>query len=456
MSTQPGAHRALTTDLYQLTMAAGYFIHGEHEKLTTTFDLFVRRLPANRGFLVVAGLEDAIRYLTELSFTGPEIDFLRALPVFQKTPAAFWDYLKSFRFTGEVSALPEGTICFAGEPMMRVRAPIIEAQIVETYLLAVINFQTLIATKAARCVMAAQGRDVVEFGLRRAHGPEAGTLAARAAYLGGVVGTSNVEAAMRYKIPVSGTAAHAWTMAHNSEEDAFSKYVEAFPAGATLLIDTYDTLRGARRAAVFKDKLKGVRLDSGDLHAQSLEVRKILDDAGCQKAKIVASGDLNEFSITELISKGAKIDTFGVGTDLVTSRDAPALGGVYKLVEQEVGGQKFYRAKFSAEKASWPGAKQVYRFTDELGNFSSDLLALSDEPTPPNAIALSVDILHNGKLIRPLDTLEEARSRCLSSLPKLPESTRLLKDPTAYPVKRSAALEALFAKVKEQMLGSES
>ena len=456
MSTQPGAHRALTTDLYQLTMAAGYFIHGEHERLTATFDLFVRRLPANRGFLVVAGLEQAIEYLTELRFFGEEIDFLRALPVFQKTPAAFWEYLRGFKFTGDVSALPEGTLCFAGEPIMRVRAPIIEAQLVETYLLAVVNFQTLIATKAARCVMAAQGRDVVEFGLRRAHGPEAGTLASRAAYLGGVVGTSNVEAAMRYKLPVLGTAAHAWTMAHATEEEAFAKYVEAFPAGATLLIDTYDTLRGARRATAFKDKLKGVRLDSGDLCAQSFEVRKILDDAGCQKAQIVASGDLNEFSITELIAKGAKIDTFGVGTDLVTSRDAPALGGVYKLVEQESGGQKFYRAKFSAEKASWPGAKQVYRVTDAEGNYSHDVLALTEEAPPQNATALSIDILHNGKLMSPLSTIEEARARCLASLPRLPEATRALKDPTPFPVKRSAALEALFAKVKEQMLGAES
>jgi nicotinate phosphoribosyltransferase len=446
------ANRALTTDLYQLTMAAGYFIHNEHEKLTTTFDLFVRRLPANRGFLVVAGLEEAVRYLTSLSFSSEEIDFLRGLPVFQKTPPSFWEYLRSFKFTGSVSALPEGTLCFAGEPILRVKAPIIEAQLVETYLLAVINFQTLIATKAARCVLAAQGRDVVEFGLRRAHGPDAGTYAARAAYIGGVVGTSNVEAAMRFKIPALGTAAHAWTMAHSTEEEAFSKYVDAFPAGATLLIDTYDTLRGALRATKFGDKLKGVRLDSGDLHQQSLDVRKILDDAGCPNAKIVASGDLNEFSISELIAKGSKIDTFGVGTDLVTSRDAPALGGVYKLVEQEANGQTFYRAKFSAEKASWPGAKQIYRFTDNDGNYSHDVLALANEAPPAGGLALSVDIIKDGKLTQPLSTIEEARQRCLSSLPKLPAATRALKEPTPFTVKRSAALEALFAKVKEQML----
>lgn len=439
----------LTTDLYQLTMAAGYVDSGAHEQITATFDLFVRRLPKDRGFLVAAGLHEVIRYLQQLSFTGEDIDFLRGLPVFDSTKPAFWEYLRGLRFTGDLHALPEGTICFPGEPLLRVRAPIVEAQLIETYLLAAVNFETLIATKAARCVLAAEGRSVVEFGLRRAHGPEAGVRASRAAYLAGAEGTSNVEAARRFGIPVLGTAAHAWTMAHRSEEEAFANYVRAFPKGATLLIDTYDTLRGARRAASFGERLKGVRLDSGDLYALSLEVRKILDDAGCQHTKIIASGDLNEYSISELLARGAAIDSFGVGTELVTSRDAPALGGVYKLVEQEVHGERFYRAKFSAEKASYPGAKQIYRVRDAGGQFAKDILALATEPPVPGAEALSVPVIEAGKVVA-TSGLPEARARCQAQLTALPSLYRLFQGASAYPVERSAALEGLFREVKSQ------
>lgn len=331
---------------------------------------------------------------------------------------------------------------------MRISAPIVEAQLVETYLLAVINFETLIATKAARVVEAAQGKEVVEFGTRRAHGPEAGLLAARASYLAGAHGTSNVEAGMRFGIPVLGTAAHSWTMAHASEEEAFARYVNVFPAGATLLIDTYDTLRGARRAAAFGEKLKGVRLDSGDLLQLSIEVRDILDKLGCQHAKIVASGDLNEYSIAKLLAGGAKIDTFGVGTELVTSRDAPALGGVYKLVEQESEGKKHYRAKFSAAKATYPGAKQVYRLLDEEGRFAKDIIALASEPPLSGGKALLVETLKEGKLSSPLPSLEASRNHCREELSRLPAEIKRTSDPAPYPVERSAALERLFAEVR--------
>ncbi len=436
------------TDLYQLTMAAGYVEHGEHENIQATFELFVRRLPSNRGFLVTAGLAEAVQYLQELAFTEAELNYLRKLPVFGSVSESFWNYLKDFSFRCDLWALPEGTICFAGEPILRIRGPIVEAQLVETYLLSVINFETLIATKAARCVAAARGREVVEFGTRRAHGPEAGLLAARASYIGGVVGTSNVEAGMRFGIPVLGTAAHAWTMAHDSEEEAFARYVETFPKGATLLIDTYDTHRGARRASVFREKLKGVRIDSGNIATLSKEVREILDQEDCKHAKIVASGDLNEYSITSLLDAGAPIDTFGVGTELVTSRDAPALGGVYKLVEQEREGKTEYRAKFSSEKATYPAAKQVYRFSAEDGTRSHDLICLADEPAPEGGTPLMVQVLEKGKLCTALSTIEEARARCSAELAKLPAGISALQNPASYSIRRSEALEQLFQKLK--------
>jgi nicotinate phosphoribosyltransferase len=322
----------LLTDLYELTMAAGYFETGRSAE-SATFELSIRRLPRNRDYVLLAGLEQALDYLLNLRFTGPEIDYLRALPQFALISGAFFEQLHDFRFTGDVSAAPEGTVLFAGEPVMTVRAPLMEAQIPETYLLSTLTFQTLIATKAARMVHQAAGRGVVEFGTRRAHTPQAGVLGARAAYIGGCIGTSNAEAGFRFGIPAVGTSAHSWVMSYANEQDAFRKLQQVLGAHTVQLVDTYDSIEGVKRVAALGPPLWGIRLDSGDLIALSKEARVILDDAGLQSAKIMASGDLDELKIAELIAAGAPIDAFGVGTELATSGDAPSMGTIYKLVE---------------------------------------------------------------------------------------------------------------------------
>src|SRR5215813_9738114 len=351
----------LATDLYQLTMAAAYHANGRRER--ATFELFTRKLPEGRSYLIVAGLEPALDYLRGLSFSAGEIEYLRGLPTFGHVSAEFFDYLRDFRFTGDVWAMPEGTVAFAGEPLLRVTAPLIEAQIVETFLLTTINFQTSIATKGARVVEAAEGRGVIEFGARRAHGFGAAIYAARAAFIGGCVGTSNVEAGRMFDIPVYGTAAHSFTMAFEREIDAFRAYFNVFPDSATLLLDTYDTINAAQLATEFGPKLRGVRLDSGDLVELSRQVRAIMDEAGMRRTKILVSGDLNEYKIAQMIAAGAQIDLFGVGTDLSTSRDAPAPGGVYKLVEVEFDGRVEPKIKLSPDKATYPYRKQVWRAT---------------------------------------------------------------------------------------------
>src|SRR5450755_2469978 len=336
----------LLTDLYQLTMAAGYFEAGKANEIAT-FELFFRHLPRYRNFVLAAGLEHVVEYLTKLHFTDEQIRYLQTLAQFKRVPPQFFDALRSLRFTGDLFAMREGTPVFSGEPFLTVRAPLLEAQIVETYLLASLGFQSLIATKAARMVEVAGGRAVVDFGTRRAHSPEAGVLAGRAAYIGGCVGTSNTETGFRYGIPVFGTAAHSWVQAFESEKDAFARLQNLLGDATAYLIDTYDTLEGAHTAASLGPPMWGVRLDSGNLVELSREVRKILDEAGLQNAKIMATSDLNEYKILEFAAAGAPIDAFGVGTDLATSTDSPNIGVVYKLVELEAGGQKRYTAKFS-------------------------------------------------------------------------------------------------------------
>ncbi len=438
---------ALLTDLYQLTMAAGYFEAGKCRDIAS-FELFVRRLPANRNFLVAAGLEQAAGYLTGLRFSGGEIAYLRGLPQFARAGADFFDYLARFRFTGDADAVPEGTPVFAGEPLLRIRAPLIEAQIPETYLLATIGFQTLIATKAARIVAAAGGRAVVEFGTRRAHSPEAGVLAGRAAYIGGCAGTSNVLAGYRYGIPVFGTAAHSWVQAFSSEAEAFERLQKLLGPSTIYLIDTYDTLEGARKAARLGPPLWGVRLDSGNLVVLSREVRRILDQSGLSGAKIMATGDLNEHKILELCAAGAPIDSFGVGTDLATSADAPNLGAVYKLVELEEAGARRYTAKFSADKSTVPGAKQVFRYQ------ARDEIALASEARGRDAEPLLRPVLRGGQLVEPLPDAHAARRRAQDSLARLPKAMHSLfeaKDP--YPVEYSAALLQLLAALRHNGSG---
>lgn len=373
-------------------MAAGYWMSGKTGE-TATFELFVRRLPPNRDYLVVCGLEQAIEYLTGLRFLDREIAYLKTLPQFERVPVGFWDYLADFRFTGDLFAVPEGTVLFPGEPILTVRAPLLEAQIPETYLLSTIGFQTVIASKAARILTAAAGRDVVEFGSRRAHAPEAGCLAGRAAYLAGCVGTSNVEAGMRFAVPVFGTAAHSWILSFGDESLAFRKLQELLGTRTVQLIDTYDTIEGARNAVSVGKPLWGVRLDSGDLLKLSNEVRQILDEAGMSETKIMATNDLDEDTIAALVAAGAPIDVFGVGTSLATSFDAPALSAVYKLVEIESLGHTRYASKHSEGKRSLPGAKQVFRLPDR------DIVGLQSETPPQGAERLLRQVIASGQAI---------------------------------------------------------
>ena len=436
---------ALATDLYELTMAAGYFEAGRNER--SSFELFVRDLPPNRGYLVVAGLEQVVHFLRNIRFGNEAIAYLRGLPVFRNVGDAFFDYLRSFRFSGDLEAMPEGTVAFPGEPLLTVTAPLIEAQVVETYLLSTVNYQTLVATKAARVVEAARGRSVVDFGSRRAHGPQAGLLAARASYIGGCVGTSNVLAGQQLGIPVFGTQAHSWVMSFPTEREAFETYRRLFPGHATLLLDTYDTLAAAHTVAALGPGTSGVRLDSGDLVALSRQVRRILDRAGLRSVRILASGDLNEYVIAEIIRRRARIDGFGVGTQLVTSKDAPALGGVYKLVEQHTPHGVVPRVKQSADKHTYPGRKQVFRQLDRRGRYRRDVVGLASEELEGER--LLVPVMRSGELVGELPSLDEARARAAQSLAKLPPRYRRLQDPSRYPVRWSRRLEALRSEALE-------
>jgi nicotinate phosphoribosyltransferase len=409
--------KGLHTDLYQLTMAAGYFASGKTAE-RAVFELFVRRMPANRDVLIAAGLQQAVEYILDLRFTGEQIDYLKTLPQLERAKPAFWEYLRAFRFTGDLFAMREGTPFFAGEPLATVYAPLIEAQLPETYLLATLGFQSLIASKAVRVARAAQGKAVVEFGTRRAHSPEAGVLAARAAYIGGCTGTSNVEAGFRYGIPVFGTSAHSWVQAFPSEERAFRALQELLGERTIYLIDTYDTVQGARKVIELGKPLWGVRLDSGNLATLARSVRQILDHAGLSETRIMATSDLNEYRIAELVGENAPIDAFGVGTDLATSADAPALSAVYKLVELDISGIKRYTSKHSAEKQTLPGAKQVFRYED------SDVIGCSSE-CAPNGMrgqfpeALLRPVILGGQVVEPLPSASEAREYCAAALDRI-------------------------------------
>jgi nicotinate phosphoribosyltransferase len=444
----PDAHRALVTDLYQLTMAAGYFEAGKSSD-RATFEMFVRRLPPHRNFMLAAGLAQAVDYLLNLRFTAEEIGYLRTLPHFANTSPAFFEMLASLRFTGDLFAVPEGTPLFSGEPFLTLRAPLIEAQLPETYLLATLGFQSTIATKAARVMKAAGGRGVVEFGTRRAHSPEAGVLGARAAYIGGCIGTSNTETGFRYGIPVFGTAAHSWVMSFPTEAAAFEELQKLLGDQTVYLVDTYDTIEGTRRAAALGRPLWGVRLDSGNLVELAFRARRILDDAGLPDAKIFATGDLNEHKIHELMAARAPIDAFGVGTELATSADAPSLGIVYKMVEIECAGDRRYTSKLSEDKHTLPGAKQIFRFPDH------DVLGLATECytcSRADCEALQRPVILQGKLAEPLPSAAQARERAAASLARLPASCHSLfeaKDP--WPVELSPELAKLDQRVRREV-----
>ncbi|MGR3176048.1 MAG: nicotinate phosphoribosyltransferase [Candidatus Scalindua sp.] len=437
----------LATDLYQLTMVAGYFECGKNHK--STFELFVRDLPEKRTYLIAAGLEQAIHYLRNLRFTGEYLKYLRNLPVFKNVSRGFFDYLRNFRFSGDICAVPEGTIIFGNEPIIRVTAALIEAQIIETYLLSMINYQTLIASKASRVVHAAKGREVIDFGTRRAHGPQAGVLAARACFIGGCAGTSNVLAAYELGIPPIGTVAHSWVMAYEDEYESYEDFHKVFPDNTILLIDTYDTITGAKLAAKIGKKLKGVRLDSGNITLLSKRVRKILDDAGLGHVKITASGDLNEYKISQMLDKGACIDSFGVGTEMVTSKDIPALGGVYKLVEQEKEGKSIPKMKFSKDKSTYPAKKQVYRFLNNKGMFKKDIIGLVDEEY--DARALLLPVMKKGKLLYKTPTVQQIQKTARKNISQLPDKFKALDCKATYPVMISKRLRQVRDKTKRSL-----
>src|SRR5436309_6081106 len=445
----PHKHLGLFTDLYELTMAAAYFENQFTAK--ASFELFVRSLPRERSFLLTAGLEQALEYLENVRFGEEEIEYLRRQPVFGHISDGFFDYLRDFRFTGEVWAVPEGTPVFGEEPLLRVTAPIIQAQVIETFLLSSLTFQTMIASKAARVVEAAERRNVVEFGSRRAHGPGAGLLAARAAYIGGCAGTSNVEAGRRFGIPVFGTMAHSFVMAYAKEEEAFQRFQQLFPEHGVLLIDTYDTLAAIDKIIQKKLHPTAVRLDSGDLLDLATRVRQKLDQAGLNQTRIFASGDLNEFTIADLLARGAPIDAFGVGTALATSKDAPTLGGVYKLVDLESETGIVYRAKFSEEKTTYPGPKQIFRFPDGAGTYRHDIIGRQSEKYS-DAVGLLELVMRDGKRIAPSPRIEDVQKRASEELRKVPATCRRLRDATRYPVTFSKELENLLATVRQQTL----
>ena len=417
----------LLTDLYQLTMLQAYFEREMND--TAVFELFVRKLPPGRDFLVAAGLEQALEFLEGLRFGDEELDWIERSGLFGP---AFAARLAQLRFTGDVLAMPEGTVFFPDEPVLRVVAPLPEAQLIETRVLNLVHFQTVIASKAARLRRVAPGKRLIDFGLRRAHGGEAGLLAARAAYLAGFDGSATALAAPLFGIPVFGTMAHSFVQAHDSEAEAFAHFAAAFPENAVLLIDTYDTVEGARRAVAASRKLKGVRLDSGDLDALSRQVRKILDEAGHKEAIIFASGNLDEARVAALVAAGAPIDSFGIGTGLTTSADAPYLDAVYKL--EEYAGQP--RRKRSTGKATWPGRKQVYRHYEDNGRFRHDVVSL--EGDAQSGEPLLRPAMERGRRL-PQASLAASRQYCLSQLERVPQGD--------YPVEISAVLRALAEQV---------
>lgn len=401
---------ALASDLYQLTMMAGYLQTCPERQ--ATFELFVRRLPPQRSCLIACGLEQAVHYLQNLAFGEAQIDFLRSLPNFAQADLNFWDYLRSFKFTGDLWAVLEGTPIFANQPILRVSGSLAEVQLVESYLLSVINAQTIVASKAAKVVQAASSKPVFEFGLRRAHGPQAAIFAARAAYIAGFAGTSNVLAADLLQIPVVGTMAHSWVMSFPSEQEALNHFRQIYP-NAALLIDTYDTAHGAKLACQTGPGLSSVRIDSGDLLFQSKNVREILDANDQRTTTIQVSGDLNEEIIAELERASAPIDIYALGTELVVSRDAPSLSLVYKLVAVNDGEGWKGVAKASEGKQTIACAKQIFRQSAADGRNVKDILATADEKMAGQALLQKV--MEGGKLIQKLPTLDEIRQYCQSA-----------------------------------------
>ncbi|RRQ21004.1 nicotinate phosphoribosyltransferase [Thiohalobacter thiocyanaticus] len=437
----------LLTDLYQLTMLQSYVDHGMTE--TAVFELFVRKLPGPRGFLVAAGLEQALQFLEALQLSPEEHDWLAASGRFSRE---LLDCLAGLRFTGDVHAMPEGTVFFADEPILRVTAPLPQAQLVESRLINLLHYQTLIASKAVRCVLVAPDRTLVDFGLRRAHGAEAGLLAARASYLAGFAGTATVLADMQFGIPSFGTMAHSYIEAHDVEEAAFAHFARSCPENVVLLIDTYDTEAAAHKVVELAPGLReegigirSVRIDSGDLVAHAKQVRAILDAGGLREVGIFSSGSLDEYALRELLDAGAPIDGFGIGTHLDTSNDAPYLDCAYKL--EEYAGRA--RRKRSENKATWPGRKQVYRQYDAGGRMQRDIL--TREGDVQEGQPLLQPVMQDGRRLHSPESLKTLRTRSAKELERLPAHLRQLRSEPAYPVMIADALKALAGEVDERL-----
>lgn len=473
----------LLTDLYELTMMQGYF--KSHSTETVVFDAFYRRNPSGGGYAITAGLEQVIDYIKNLRFSGDDISYLRNLGIFEED---FLDYLSRFHFSGDIYAIPEGTVVFPREPLIKVVAPIMEAQLVETAILTILNHQSLIATKASRVVYAAKGDGIMEFGLRRAQGPDAGVYGARAAMIGGCIGTSNVLAGQLFDVPVKGTHAHSWIMSFPDEYTAFRTYANLYPDACCLLVDTYDTLESGVPNAirVFQEmrdagiplKNYGIRLDSGDLAYMSKEARKLLDAAGFSDAYISASSDLDEYLIDSLKSQGAKITSWGVGTNLITSKDCPAFGGVYKLaaIREESTGAFLPKIKLSenTEKITNPGNKTVYRiYGKNTGKIRADLICLSEETFDPardmiifdpmetwkktkihadtyTLRELLVPVFLKGECVYTSPSVMEIREYCQKELDTLWDETRRFVNPHEVYVDLSDKLYQIKSQLLEQ------
>ena len=448
-----GEELSLLTDLYQLTMAQSYFQSGN--LASATFSLYVRSYPPDRGYLVAAGLEGILSYLQDWEFSAESIDYLRGTSMFHSD---FLDFLGGLHFTGDAWAMPEGSIFFTEEPILEVTAPIVQAQAVETFILNQMHFQSLIATKATRCVEAAQGREVTDFALRRTHGTDAGMKVARSSYIGGFHSTSNVLAGKLYGIPTSGTMAHSFVTAFQEEEDSFRAYGNSFPQRSVFLIDTYDTIGGAHRAVNVAqemeargDRLVAVRLDSGDFASLSRRVRDILDEAGLGYVKIVASGGLDEHDIDRLVEAGAPIDIFGVGTKMGVSADAPYSDMAYKMVCYD--GRPVM--KLSRDKVSLPGEKQVHRMGDGHGKHTGDVIALRGETVPEGEPVLH-KVMEGGKALGPSPSLDQIRQRLTQGLDCLDAKYRSLRNASRYPVSLSPALEKLSKGMERDLVSQRS
>jgi nicotinate phosphoribosyltransferase len=449
---QIGGTSALLTDLYQLNMIQAYLDHGESKP--ATFEFFMRKLPSRRGFLMAAGLEQALDYLEGLRFSAAEIEWLKGTGRFRQN---FLDYLAAFKFTGDVHAMPEGTAFFADEPILRVTAPLPQAQLVESRIINLLHFQSLVASKAARVVLAAPGKLLVDFGLRRAHGAEAGLTAARAAYVAGFAGTATVAAEQLWGIPTFGTMAHSFILAFDDEADAFEKFARSRPESLTLLLDTYDTEAAARkivklapRLAAAGIKIRAVRLDSGDLAELSRKVRSILDAGGLREVTIFVSGGLDEDQITALLRAGAPIDGFGVGTSLTTSSDVATLDCAYKL--EEYAGTP--RRKRSTGKATWPGRKQVWRRYDADGRMAGDILSVDSDRQ--DGEPLLQPVMRDGRRIAPSPSLSALRDRARRDLARLPQALQRLERGAGYPVEVAPALAELTAAVDRRIGGMQA